>query len=124
MMTKLVGTRALLLASFSLATMACGSDDSDGSTGTSSQPVGNVEICSWWTSGDEVAALDALITVHVAKYPQTTVTNLAEELADQARPRLEQRMAEGTPPYTFQANAGRDLLKWALFNGTDDADAK
>jgi glucose/mannose transport system substrate-binding protein len=120
-MRNIIGKHALLIACVSFATMACGGDDEGEDT---KEVSGSIEIFSWWTSGDEVAALNALIDVHEAKYPKTTVTNLAEALADEARPRLQQRMSDGSPPDTFQANAGRDLLKWALFNGTDDSDTK
>ncbi len=122
-MKSIIGKNAVLvLACLSLATVACGSDDED--TGTSSQPSGEVEIFSWWTSGDEVAALNALVDVYETKYPGSTIRNRTEEDGDQARDRLADRMATGSPPDTFQANIGADLNKWVLYNGIDDADSK
>ncbi|HET9958256.1 MAG TPA: ABC transporter substrate-binding protein [Polyangiaceae bacterium] len=103
------------------ATFACsGSDD----TAVDKQPSGQIEIFSWWVSGGEVDALNAVLDLNQEKYPKTKVKNLTEDLADEARQRLEQRMAQGAPPDTFQANVGADLFKWVLFNGVDDKESK
>ncbi len=86
---------------------------------------GNVEIFSWWTSGGEQEALQALVALHTEKYPKTTVTNAAVEYADKAREQLNKRMVEGLPPDTFQANIGADLLNnWVLTNAIDDSETK
>jgi glucose/mannose transport system substrate-binding protein len=115
-----VGYHALLVACLSSIAFGCSEDEAD----ATAQPSGNVEIFSWWTSGGEVDALNALIAVYENKYPKANVKNLAEDLAEEARDRLEQRMAEGAPPDTFQANIGTDLFKWVTFNDLDDADSK
>ncbi len=116
------GCRALLLAW--LASAAVGCANGDDAAQADATPSGNVEIFSWWTSGGEVEALNALIGVYEHKYPKAHVVNLAEDLADEARDRLVQRMAEGAPPDTFQANIGTDMLKWVMFNGVDDSATK
>ena len=119
--SKNVVTRALAVGALTLAAPACGGSEP---TEEVKQPSGKVDIFSWWTSGGEVQALDALIAVHEQKYPATDVENLAEDLAEEARGRLEQRMADGVPPDLFQANIGADQFKWVLFNGVDDSDSK
>lgn len=119
--SKNVLTRALAVSALALSAPACGGSEP---TDETTQPSGKIDIFSWWTSGGEVNALDALIAVHEAKYPATDVENLAEDLADEARERLEQRMADGVPPDLFQANIGADQFKWVLFNGVDDSDSK
>jgi glucose/mannose transport system substrate-binding protein len=121
-LNKNAGCHALLIAGLASAAIGCadGGEDSQ----TENTPSGNVEIFSWWTSGGEVEALNALIGVYENKYPKAHVVNLAEDLAEEARDRLVQRMAEGAPPDTFQANIGTDLSKWVLFNDVDDAASK
>jgi glucose/mannose transport system substrate-binding protein len=88
-----------------LGLAACGGDDTEEQR--------EVEIFSWWVSGGEVEALDALIALHESLHPDVTVRNLAAEYADQARDELKNRMAAGTPPDTFQANIGYGVLTWA-----------
>lgn len=106
------------------AGLVCGAVGCGSSEETDNEPSGNVEIFSWWVSGGEVEALNALVSVYENKYPKAKVKNLAEDLAEQARDQLRQRMAEGVPPDTFQANIGEDLMQWALFNDIDDSDSK
>jgi glucose/mannose transport system substrate-binding protein len=110
----------LLAASCAIATTGCGSDDDAGDT----EPSGQVNLFSWWTSGGEVDALRALIAVHEQRYPKTKVKNLAEDLADQARARLAQLMEAGTPPDLYQANVGADEFTYVLYNGVDDRDSR
>jgi glucose/mannose transport system substrate-binding protein len=83
-----------------------------------------VEIFSWWSSPSETAALDAMLAVHTKRHPNVRVINAVEMLADKARARLADRMRRGLPPDTFQANIGRDLFQWVLFDRRDDAEAK
>lgn len=73
-----------------------------------------VEIFSWWVSGGEVEALNALLEVHQERHPDAAVVNLVTAAnAQVARDELTNRMASGVPPDTFQANAGWGLLSWA-----------
>jgi glucose/mannose transport system substrate-binding protein len=119
---KNAGCHALLIAWLASAIGGCA--ESSDTPSAQAAPSGNVEIFSWWTSGGEVEALNALVGVYENKYPKAHVVNLAEDLAEEARDRLVQRMADGAPPDTFQANIGTDLSKWVLFNGVDDAASK
>lgn len=84
---------------------------------------GQVEIFSWWTSGGERDALDALLEVHEARVPDASVRNSALEHRDRAREMLVRRLAQGTPPELFQAIAGEDLMGWVRKNGIDDDDS-
>lgn len=83
-----------------------------------------VELFSWWTSKSERGALNALLEVHEEEHPDVQVINASESLAAKARDRLVERLSTGLPPDTFQANIGRDLFRWVLFNGEDDRDTK
>lgn len=113
-------TSLFLTASCAFAALGCGSDDE----AETKEPSGEVRVFSWWTSGGEVDALNALIAVHEKNYPKTRIKNLAEDLADEARARLEELMRNGTPPDLYQANIGADELTYVLYNGVDDRDSK
>lgn len=95
------------------------------SEGSPSEVGGNIEIFSWWINPGELEALDSVLALHQAHYPRATVTNATVEYADKAREVLRERMIEGFPPDTFQANTGADLLNnWVLTNAKDDAESK
>jgi glucose/mannose transport system substrate-binding protein len=104
-----------------------GGNGSGGSAADAGSVEDTVEMFSWWTSGGEREALQAILSVHATRYPDVSVINRALEYAEQARDRLQRRMALGDPPDTFQANVGADLLGWAedpLLDPLDDvADA-
>jgi glucose/mannose transport system substrate-binding protein len=85
---------------------------------------GAVEIFSWWTSGGELDALQAVLEVHEDEVPTARVRNAAVEFAEKARDELRTRMERGLPPDTFQANIGADLFRWVLFNGHDQRSTK
>jgi len=111
--------RTVSMVALSAVMFGCGSKEA-------SEPTGEVslEIFSWWTSGGEVEALNAMLDVHKERYPNVKVTNAAEALAAKARDRLDERMADGLPPDTFQANVGADQQRWVLFNEVDDTESK
>jgi glucose/mannose transport system substrate-binding protein len=75
---------------------------------------GELEIFSWWTSGGEVEALNALYEIYSAKYPDVEVVNAA--LAGGAgqggnmKALLETRMMGGEPPDSFQVHLGHELI--------------
>jgi glucose/mannose transport system substrate-binding protein len=73
----------------------------------------SLELFSWWTSGGEAEALDAVLEVFSTIHPEVTITNAAAADPTQARARLAERMRQGEPPDTFQAISGVDLLSWA-----------
>jgi glucose/mannose transport system substrate-binding protein len=82
---------------------------------------GQVEVFSWWTSGGEQEALNAVITEHQSLVPEAKVTNASVEYADKAREQLAIRFADGFPPDLFQANMGEDLYGWVVTNGQNDS---
>jgi hypothetical protein len=71
-----------------------------------------LEVFSWWTSGGEAVALEALFTAYKDKNFGVEVRNGAITggggLA--ARPVLQIRLAAGNPPDTWQTHSGRELL--------------
>lgn len=75
---------------------------------------GQLEIFSWWTSGGEVEALNALYEVYLKHYPGVEIINAA--LAGGAgqggnmKALLETRMMGGQPPDSFQVHLGRELI--------------
>lgn len=75
---------------------------------------GQLEIFSWWTTGGEVEALDALYAVFQADNPDVEIINAA--LAGGAgqggnmKALLETRMLGGEPPDSFQVHLGRELI--------------
>ena len=75
-------------------------------------PVSKVEIYSWWVSGAEQAALDAVLADFTTKNPNLSVTNAAAQNALTAQQELKDRIAEGNPPDTFQVNGGAELRQY------------
>jgi glucose/mannose transport system substrate-binding protein len=71
-----------------------------------------VEIYSWWVSGAEQNALDAVIKDFTKSHGDISVTNAAAQNALNAQNELQNRMAEGNPPDTFQVNAGAELRQY------------
>ena len=71
-----------------------------------------LEVFSWWTSGGEAVALDALFKVYKRKNPDVEVSNAAITGGggSAARPVLQTRLAAGNPPDTWQTHSGHELL--------------
>ena len=71
-----------------------------------------LEVFSWWTSGGEAAALDALFKVYKEKNPGVEIINatVAGGGGSAARPVLQTRLAGGNPPDTWQIHPGWELL--------------
>jgi glucose/mannose transport system substrate-binding protein len=71
-----------------------------------------LEVFSWWTSGGEASALDALIENYKKQYPGVGVINatVAGGGGSAARPVLQTRLAVGNPPDTWQSHPGWELL--------------
>ena len=59
-----------------------------------------LEVFSWWTSGGEVAALNALFTVYNKQYPGVEIVNaaVAGGGGSAARSVLHTRLTGGNPP--------------------------
>src|ERR1700738_5075266 len=70
-----------------------------------------LEVFSWWTSGGEAVALDALFKVYKQKNPDVEVSNAAITGGggSAARPVLQTRLAAGNPPDTWQTHSGPEL---------------
>jgi glucose/mannose transport system substrate-binding protein len=71
-----------------------------------------LEVFSWWTSGSEAAALDALFNVYKNQDPGVEILNatVAGGGGSAARPVLQTRLVGGNPPDTWQTHPG-----WELF---------
>ncbi|MBV8329392.1 MAG: carbohydrate ABC transporter substrate-binding protein, partial [Verrucomicrobia bacterium] len=71
-----------------------------------------LEVFSWWTSGGEAAALEALFSVFKAQNPGVDIVNaaVAGGGGSAARPVLQTRLAGGNPPDTWQTHPGLELM--------------
>jgi glucose/mannose transport system substrate-binding protein len=71
-----------------------------------------LEIFSWWTSGGESAALNALFDVYKKQNPGVEIVNAAVSGGggSAARPVLQTRLAGGNPPDTWQTHPGYELI--------------
>jgi glucose/mannose transport system substrate-binding protein len=71
-----------------------------------------LEVFSWWTSGGESAALEALLTVYKKQNPGVEIVNatVAGGGGSAARPVLLTRLAGGNPPDTWQTHPGFELI--------------
>jgi glucose/mannose transport system substrate-binding protein len=104
----------LAMMAIGVAGTSCGS--SGGTQGTSS---GQVEFYSWWVSGGELQALQAMLHVFKMNNPDIDVINATGSSSTAAQARLQMLMTAGTPPDTFQSNGGANLLQWVVIDGTD-----
>jgi glucose/mannose transport system substrate-binding protein len=71
-----------------------------------------LEVFSWWTSGGEAAALDALFSNYKKRYPGVGIINatVAGGSGSGARPVLQTRLAVNNPPDTWQSHPGWELM--------------
>ncbi len=73
-----------------------------------------LEVFSWWTSGGEVEALNALYEVFKKSNPDTEIINAAlvggAGQGGNMKALLETRMQGGQPPDSFQVHLGRELI--------------
>jgi glucose/mannose transport system substrate-binding protein len=71
-----------------------------------------LEVFSWWTSGGEAAALNALFNTYRNEYPGVSIINatVAGGSGSNARPVLQTRLAVSNPPDTWQSHPGWELL--------------
>jgi glucose/mannose transport system substrate-binding protein len=71
-----------------------------------------LEVFSWWTSGGEAAALQALFDAYSAQYPDVEIVNatVAGGGGSAARGVLQTRLAGGDVPDTWQVHPGFELL--------------
>jgi glucose/mannose transport system substrate-binding protein len=73
---------------------------------------GELEVFSWWTSGGEAAALQALFDAYNAAYPDVEIINatVAGGGGSAARGVLQTRLAGGDVPDTWQVHPGFELI--------------
>lgn len=103
-MTWELNRRSLLRAGVALAGTAALSSIA----GRAAFAKGQLEIFSWWTSGGEAAAFDALTDVYVTTFPGTELVNsaVAGGGGSNAAPVLQARLAGGNPPDSWQSISG------------------
>jgi glucose/mannose transport system substrate-binding protein len=78
-----------------------------------------LEVFSWWTSGGEAAALNALFEVYKKQYAGVGIINatVAGGSGSGARPVLQTRLAVNNPPDTWQSHPGLELLSQYVASG-------
>ena len=78
-----------------------------------------LEVFSWWTSGSEAAALNALFDVYKKQYAGVGIINatVAGGSGSGARPVLQTRLAVNNPPDTWQSHPGLELLGQYVASG-------
>ena len=83
---------------------------------------GKLEVFSWWTSGGEAAALEALFTQFKKYNPTAEIINatIAGGGGSNARAVLQTRLAGGDPPDTWQIHPGFELLGQYVASGYVD----
>jgi glucose/mannose transport system substrate-binding protein len=71
-----------------------------------------LEVFSWWTSGGEAAALDALFNVYKKQNAGVEIVNatVSGGGGSAARPVLQTRLSGGNPPDSWQTHPGWELL--------------
>src|SRR5258707_3567700 len=71
-----------------------------------------LEVFSWWTSGGEAAALDALFSVYKKQDAGVEIINatVAGGGGSAAPPVLQTRLARGNPPATWPSHPGSEFL--------------
>ena len=82
-----------------------------------------LEVFSWWTSGGEAAALDALLKVYQKQDPGVEIINatVAGGAGSAARPVLQTRLAGGKPPDSWQTHPGWELFGQYVESGYCEA---
>src|SRR5580692_11857862 len=97
---------ALALAGIGLGGMGAASCGGSGGTQATPSLSGRVEFYSWWVSGGELQALQAMLKVFSKANPGVQVVNATGPSSTAAQAKLQMLMTEGTPPDTFQSNGG------------------
>src|SRR3954451_17118283 len=101
---------AVAVAGFALALAACGSAPTSATKNTK-----KLEVVSWWTSGSEAAALDALFAAFRASNPDVDIVNGAVpgDAGSKAIVELAKRRQRGDPPDVWQTFAGKSVQGYA-----------
>jgi glucose/mannose transport system substrate-binding protein len=106
--------RALAMAA-ALLLAAC----SDGPAQT-----GSVEVLHWWKQGGEADAIGALFDLYRQRYRTVKIVDASVDGSKLARGAIQNRISQGSPPDTFQANGGSDLMYWVLYERMNDDQSK
>jgi glucose/mannose transport system substrate-binding protein len=106
---RLAATAAF--AALALTAGACGNDAPTSATTNTKQ----LEVVSWWTSGSEAAALDALFAAFRASNPGVEAVNaaVAGGAGSNAIVKLAKRLQAGDPPDVWQTFDGKSVLGYA-----------
>jgi glucose/mannose transport system substrate-binding protein len=101
---------AVAVAGFALALAACGNAPTSATKSTK-----KLEVVSWWTSGSEAAALDALFAAFRASNPDVDIVNGAVPggAGSKAIVELAKRLQRGDPPDVWQTFAGKSVQGYA-----------
>jgi len=102
---------AAVAAVLLLAVSACGNDEPTNATRDTKQ----LEIVSWWTSGSEAAALNALLDPFRKANPDVDTVNAAITggAGSEAIVELAKRLQQGDPPDVWQTFAGASVQGYA-----------
>jgi glucose/mannose transport system substrate-binding protein len=80
---------------------------------------GSIEIIHWWKQGGEAEAIGALLKGYTDRNPGVKIVDSSVDGSALARAQIRSRIKDGSPPDTFQANGGWDLMAWVLYNDHD-----
>jgi glucose/mannose transport system substrate-binding protein len=99
------------VAALALTSGACGGNSPTSATTSTKQ----LEVVSWWTSGSEAAALDALFAAFRRSNPGVDVVNgaVAGGAGSNAIVELARRLQAGDPPDVWQTFAGKSVQGYA-----------
>lgn len=104
---------ATAMAFFAIVLSGCVAPAGDEGSGEMAGS-GTLEIFSWWTSGGEVEALNAIYEIYSEQYPDVEIVNAAlaggQGQGGNMKALLETRMMGGEPPDSFQVHLGRELI--------------
>jgi glucose/mannose transport system substrate-binding protein len=102
---------AAAVVALALTLGACGGGSPTSATTSTKQ----LEVVSWWTSGSEAAALDALFNAFRKSTPGVDVVNgaVAGGAGSRAIVELAKRLQSGDPPDVWQTFAGKSVQGYA-----------
>jgi glucose/mannose transport system substrate-binding protein len=99
------------VAALALLLAACG----DAAPTSTTKDTTRLEVVSWWTSGSEAAALDALLRAFRTSSPGVDAVNaaVAGGAGSRARVELAKRLQDDDPPDVWQTFAGKSVQGYA-----------
>jgi len=102
---------AVAVLALALGLAACGDDEPTSAAKDTKQ----LEVVSWWTSGSEAAALDALFAAFRTSTPGVDAVNAAVTggAGSRARVELAKRLQDDDPPDVWQTFAGKSVQGYA-----------